>query len=510
MAGRKVKQMAQRLVRVRSMLRLVPSIAWLLGALLVAAALRMPGLGQQSLWVDEGTTYVRAALPFGVVLDNLLEVHNQVPLYYLLVRLTTQQIGSSEFALRLPSVFSGLLNITVIYLLGRISGRRGVGLLAAWFAAVNPFHVWYCREARMYSLGLLLASGAMWCFLSALRRGAWRRWAGLAAVSAGAYLTHYATLGLGLIQFLILLLTFRRTHRALRRWTLAQAVAILPAVGWLALSMLTYGYSGLRGSWIPMPSPLAPAKTFWNFGLGYDGRLTLWTACALLLLAVALCAGVWHRSERLWRLGMITWLTALPSLALVLSFVLGPVYVDRYLSVCVPAYLLLLAAGVVGLPMPRLRGVLGASLLVTMAVFSLGIVRGNRLSKPNWRGAITHVIERAQPGDELLVDAKGFFVASYYVGQVLPIRRLDVGAGVVPLDTAVIEGGRLWILYRDPSESPHGLGRAKPFDPYASEDAPFAAWLEGHVDRIEQEWRLNGLYLALIEPSSAASADHRG
>ena len=177
MGGDKVKYIAPSLDRLRSGLRSVPRSAWLVGAFLVAAALRLPGLGQQSLWVDEGNTYVRAVLPFDVVLDNLLEVHNQVPLYYLLLRLSTRLIGSSEFALRLPSVFFGLVNIVFVYLLGRLSGHRGVGIWAAWFMAVNPFHVWYSREARMYSLGLLLATSAMWCFLLAVRRGGRRRWA---------------------------------------------------------------------------------------------------------------------------------------------------------------------------------------------------------------------------------------------------------------------------------------------------------------------------------------------
>jgi hypothetical protein len=259
-----------------------------------------------------------------------------------------------------------------------------------------------------------------------------------------------------------------------------------------------------------MPSLLAPARTFWNFGLGYDGRFTLWTALALLPLVLITLVGIWHRSEPVWWLCMIAWLAVLPSVALMLSFVLGPMYVDRYLSICVPAYLLLLAVGVVRFPRPRLRRALGVLLLVTMTVFALGILSGNRVSKPDWRGATAHVVEQAQPGDELLVDARGFFVTSYYVGQTLPIRRLDSHSACIQIDTALRESERLWLLFRDPTESPHSLGRARPFDPYVFGDSQVTTWLVDHADQIEREWLLNGVFLALVGPSGAEEADHRG
>jgi hypothetical protein len=44
-------------------LRSVPSSVWLIVALLLATAARLPALGQQSLWIDEGNTYIRMILP---------------------------------------------------------------------------------------------------------------------------------------------------------------------------------------------------------------------------------------------------------------------------------------------------------------------------------------------------------------------------------------------------------------------------------------------------------------
>lgn len=488
----------------------LPSLTWLVGALLVAAAVRLPGLGQESLWVDEGTTYIRAVLPLDVVLRNVLGVRDQVPLYYLLLRLSSPAFGTSEFGLRLPSVFFGLANIPFAYLLGRSSGRHHVGVLAAWIMALNPFHVWYSREARMYSLGLLLVSIAMWCFLLALRHGGARRWMALTVTSGVAYLTHYACLAVGLVQLSVFLLTFRRTYRAFRSWILAQAVAVAPAAGWLVLSMTFHGYSGIRGTWLPKPSLLAPAKTFWNFSLLYDGRLTLSSVLALSVFALTLWSGMWRRSESDWRLSMIVWLVLLPCLALVVSYALGSVYMDRYLSICAPAYFLLLSAGLTAFPAPNLRGVLCTFLLLAMALSTLAIPRGERMSKTEWQEAAAHVLEGAKNTDRLFVSRSGLYVTYYYVGQALPITRITAQSVAGHLDAALSQDRRVWLLYRDPAESPHRLGQTERFDPYTSAVPQIASWLENHPDQIRQEWPLKGVYLALLECGDGDGGDgHR-
>ena len=72
--------------RLVAWLRSAPSSIWLIVALLLATAARLPALGQQSLWIDKGNTYIRMILPLDAVLENLLAVRDQTPLYYLLLR----------------------------------------------------------------------------------------------------------------------------------------------------------------------------------------------------------------------------------------------------------------------------------------------------------------------------------------------------------------------------------------------------------------------------------------
>jgi len=495
--------------RVVVWLQTVPSAIWLIVALLLATAARLPALGEQSLWIDEGNTYIRAVLPLGVVLENLLAVRNQTPFYYLLMRPWVALFGVSEFVLRLPSTWCAVVNVALIYRLGRLSGQRRVGVWAALAMALSPFLVRLAREARMYTMAVLFGTGAMWGFLLAVRRGGWQHWAVFVVFSGMSYLTHYSTLALALVQLFVFLSALRTTYPALRKWVLAQAVAVVPAGGWMACSMFSHGYGGILGLWIPMPSLLAPLRTLWNFSLGYDGRFTPWAAWGLVPFAAGLAGMARLRAERLWRTCVLTWLAVPPVIALVLSLGLRPCYVDRYLSFCAPAYLLGVVAGLTARSRAWLRGALGTLLMVAMGVSTLGILQGQRLLMPDWQGAIARVLEQAEDGDRLFVDAKGFYVTIYYTGSAMPVERIDVSSAGVVLEEALCREGRVWFLYRDPAESCHVFDRVRRFDPYSSGQPEIGAWLVDHASQVSREWILDGVYLALLEPGNCDSSMSR-
>jgi hypothetical protein len=81
-------------------LRSAPASIWLVVALLLATAARLPALGQQSLWIDEGNIYIQMVLPLAAVLENLLAVRDQTPLYYLLLRRAAPAVGWMALSMR--------------------------------------------------------------------------------------------------------------------------------------------------------------------------------------------------------------------------------------------------------------------------------------------------------------------------------------------------------------------------------------------------------------------------
>jgi len=119
---------------------------------LLAAAVRLCGLGVQSLWLDEAFSHLFATLPLDMVWQAMIVDAVHPPLYYLLMRLVVALVGGSEFALRFPSALAGVLTVALLYRAGRAwSGGRAAGW-AALLLALNPFHIWYSQEARMYAL----------------------------------------------------------------------------------------------------------------------------------------------------------------------------------------------------------------------------------------------------------------------------------------------------------------------------------------------------------------------
>src|ERR687885_209843 len=140
---------------------------WLIGIHLLAWALRLAHLGSMSIWWDESLSYTRALQDIPTILSNVIPIQGILtrdlhpPLYFVLLHFAVLAFGVSEFALRVLSTFANVLTVALLYPVaqriaraGRIRGARIIGVLAAFFAALSPFYVWYSQEARPYALVL--------------------------------------------------------------------------------------------------------------------------------------------------------------------------------------------------------------------------------------------------------------------------------------------------------------------------------------------------------------------
>ena len=75
--------------------------------------------------------------------------------------------GLSETAVRLPSVLAGLVAVFLIFLLGRQLFSEKIGLLAAFFLAINPWHFEVSRMALEANLALILVLAGVYFLLFA-------------------------------------------------------------------------------------------------------------------------------------------------------------------------------------------------------------------------------------------------------------------------------------------------------------------------------------------------------
>ena len=124
--------------------------------LLLAAALRLPGLDEQSLWPDEVYSVEAARWPVPV----LLTAEDPHPPLFGLILKALDRLGPSDLHGRWVSAIAGIAAVGAMLGLGcAVAGRR-VAVLAALILAIAPLHVWYSREGRMYSLVALCSIAA--------------------------------------------------------------------------------------------------------------------------------------------------------------------------------------------------------------------------------------------------------------------------------------------------------------------------------------------------------------
>jgi 4-amino-4-deoxy-L-arabinose transferase-like glycosyltransferase len=276
--------------RARAVTRLPPW--WPLGALVVlAAALRLSTLGLQSFWFDEAFTPVHVLHPsLFKTLDSITKTENSPPLWYIVEWVDYRLLGTSEWALRLPSALAGIALVPVAWGIGRELAGRAAAIATAAIVTVSPIFVWYSQEARVYGLYALASAVLILCFLRLLARPDRGRLIAFAAAGVLALLTHYFTAFL-LIGMGVWLLARPETRRA--------AIAPLVAIGVVGLALLPLisAQGGRNTSWIgnwPLKQRLEAIPQY--FLTGYNsGSLGHGVELLVALPLLAACAlGVWR------------------------------------------------------------------------------------------------------------------------------------------------------------------------------------------------------------------------
>jgi len=337
--------------------------AWLgfmlLVILLLAFALRLYRLDNQSFAFDEGwTSYaIHHSWP---AIWGVLAPDNHPPLYYVLVKAFADLAGYGDFPLRFFSVVCGTVLIAGLYALGRRLGGEAMGASAALFAVCAPSFVYYAQEARMYSLLMALAVLSSYSLLRLLEDPGARRWqvAFVLASSAALYTHYFAALllvaqnALWLVWALWDRVTLRQetpsfAHRV-TGWGAVQAAILVSYLPWLptAVRQVRIG----QGTWWRMALPASViVRDIWRFFVLGPRRppgvppLGSWLGPVALAGLVAVLLG-WRRRGRAWAFVLIT-LTVPVGLVVLIGSRL-PVYTDRYTLAAAPGLALVVGFGV--------------------------------------------------------------------------------------------------------------------------------------------------------------------
>lgn len=389
---------------------------WLLvGLVLLGFGLRAYNLGGQELRGDEAFSYLFSLPPPARIAENLLaEGDPHSPLSYLILHGWMALTGDSEFALRFPSLLAGVLALPLLYQVGRsLDRRRGsgvIGILALGGAVLSPGHIWLSQDVRsQYTLGILFSLLALWLLVRRSARDvAWRHWLPYAAAAALAVYSHYfSALPLLVHGFYVSARPGRRA--ALRRWIASGFVALLVFLPWLAAVVPQVLASG------QLSDPGTPRLAVYLTSVGTELTVGLSLPVArgrwLFLGALALVApGVaWlRRAQRGWAMLLTAWL-GVTALVIYLVRFSRATFNPFYIGLALPAWWLLLAAGVTRIPRWRqwLLRLGGAAVTVAVGVGMLTSLK-KYFNDPaysrtlGYRSMANHVAQQAAPGDLFL------------------------------------------------------------------------------------------------------------
>lgn len=476
-----------------------------LGAIIVAGSvIRLTGLDRQSLWFDEIDVVVRAQRPLGDVLSTFTASGENGPVYNLFLWAWIRIAGISEIAVRFPSAVAGAIAIPLIYLLGKRLAGRTAGLVAAGLLAMNPYHVWYSQEAKMYAFVVVLAILSSLLLIEGLTRNSWTTWIAYIVITSLMFYTHVTTILVFVAQVLFVIATIKSWPGRERRWLISVGALTLPYLPIAVWAWTVVG--GNARTWQPDVSLWEAVRIIGVKFAVNRSEIDIENRAALLMLALGLCGAGALLYRKRWRESgvMLFALTLVPVLGIYIVSLRNSVFSDRYVIVALPAYLILAAAGVVVIWRQRWLWPVGVVALVMLTSYSWATLQDVNLSeqaqKEDWRSAYALVADQAQSGDVIMTHP-GYILTTYqYYSQREP-RLQQYQTATIPtfkvnwlteqimvefIEKQVDHPDRIWLI-----ESPDRVPAEDP-------DHTLERWLTEHSNTL-LEREVNGVRMTLFD-----------
>jgi mannosyltransferase len=348
-------------------------------------------LGSKALWYDEAFDADAVAGSWSTLIQMVRETEMSQAVYLAMLKTWSMGAGTSEVALRLPSVLAAAVACGVLVALGTRLFDRWTGIVAGLLLATNDFVVQWAQQARTYTLAVLAVVVATWLFVRAVDSDSWWSWLLYALAAAGALYVHFYA-GFVIASHAFCLPFVRPRPRLSRVVVAAASVAVLavPALYFTATAP-RYGVE-----WVDAPS----AGSIWRTVAHSSGH-----NLALLVLAAAGAVLLLRRTasvDRRWLGVLLTGWAVLPIVLGIACSIVQPILVPRYVLVIAPALALLGAHAIVALA-PRSPRLVALSCVAVLAASGYWIVHWYGRTPEDWRGAASYVAAEARPGDAVVL-----------------------------------------------------------------------------------------------------------
>ncbi|HEY2674522.1 MAG TPA: glycosyltransferase family 39 protein [Rugosimonospora sp.] len=339
---------------------------------------------------DEGATISAAGRPVGQILGLAGHVDAVITPYYLFIHFWTRVFGSSDLALRAPSLIAMALGVGLVGELGRRLVGPAAGLVAGLICVTIPALSYYSAQARPYALAFAAATLSTLQLYRAVdrpSRGRWWGYAGCLLLTGVVHILAATVLAAHLI--IVAIRWYERRDRALLRMLPACAATVV-VLG--PLVVLGSRQQQIQLAWVTPPT--------WRDVAAVPERVILSPQVAFLLGGLALVATVVLRRRTAAELAA---LAVVPVGLMLLASLAVPVWVPRYGTFALGSLAILAAATVTAPARPpvALRATVVLALIAFEALPAQIVTRQSHAS-PDSRGLADVIEARAVPGDGLV------------------------------------------------------------------------------------------------------------
>lgn len=365
---------------------------WLI--LLIGLILRITSLNQ-SFWLDEAINVLAAKnYSFLGMITEYARADFHPPGWFMLLWFWTKFFGYSEIAVRIPSIIFGLLTIYIVYLIGQKLHSKNLGLFSALILAINPLHIYYSQEARMYAMATLAVSINIFLFIKLLK-GDKVNYFSLILINFLILMSDYVAYFIFPAQFIFLL--FFKRREILKRWLLALVSAAALSIWWIPIFLSQLDIGSIASAKLPAWKLIVGGfdyktvpLTFIKFIIGrisYSDKLIY--AVVLLPISALFLFLLWRGIKFIKGFGrslILCWIF-IPVLLATFASMIIPIYSYFRLLFILPGFLILIPLGILSFKSKIKYGFLVVVLLIEL--FSALIYLLKPLyQREDWRGLV--------------------------------------------------------------------------------------------------------------------------
>lgn len=357
--------------------------------LIIGTLLRFVTLGNNSIWLDEASTYLFAKMPPIEIWEATAGGEFNPPLFYILEHFMLN-FGTNEFVLRfLPALF-GVITIFVFYLIGKEIKDEKLGLLSAFIITILPFHIIYSQEARAYTLGLLFTSLVILCFIKEIKDDqSYKYWILTPIFASLAFWSHFYTVLITLP--IMLFVVFYETNKFKK-----SLISLLTFV--IVSSPLIYVMKDL----LIMRTASAPTYGLKGIDIITSTIFSMWmNSIADIIFIILFIIGIFtlYKYNQYLQRAFLFSIFVLCVGSVTLSYTI-PI-LPRYLIVILPLIIIPIAYFINGLKDARVSSVI-IFLFVIVSAASLYPIYTTQ-THDDWRSITTELQKMTQDGDVVMV-----------------------------------------------------------------------------------------------------------